>query len=169
MPPLRRLRRLKGSGSDLFCATLLCSPLAVSCRWELSDHPRFVITPIDVCVLARSHYRGIYATHGDTTAPHTDRPFDAAEGSTALSSARLFFMRGFVMLAYSAGPFVSVNSFLFYARGLGFITGFEEPDSALLPPSGSLRSSSFQFEAVQSKDQDKVSSDPSWFEEFLRE
>ena len=46
------------------------------------------------------------------------------------------------MLAYSAGPFVSVNSFLFYARGLGFITGFEEPDSALLPPSGSLRSSS---------------------------
>ena len=49
------------------------------------------------------------------------------------------------MLAYSAGPFVSVNSFLFYARGLGFITGFEEPDSALLPPSGSLRSSSFKF------------------------
>ena len=85
-----------------------------------------------------------YATHGDTTAPHTDRPFDAAEGSTALSSARLFFMRGFVMLAYSAGPFVSVNSFLFYARGLGFVTGFEEPDSALLPPSGSLRSSSIK-------------------------
>ena len=46
------------------------------------------------------------------------------------------------MLAYSAGPFVSVNSFLFYARGLGFITGFEEPDSALLPPSGSFWSSS---------------------------
>ena len=120
MPPLRRLRRLKGSGSDLFCATLLCSPLVVSCRWELSDHPRFVITPIDVCVLARSHYRGIYATHGDTTAPHTDWPFDAAEGSTALSSARLFFMRGFVMLAYSAGPFVSVNSFFVLCPGFGF-------------------------------------------------
>ena len=30
----------------------------------------------------------------------------------------------------------------FHARGLGFVTGFEEPDSALLPPSGSVWSSS---------------------------
>ena len=32
--------------------------------------------------------------------------------------------------------------FFFHARGLGFVTGFEEPDSALLPSSGSFWSSS---------------------------
>ena len=32
----------------------------------------------------------------------------------------------------------------FHCRGLDFVTGFEEPDSALLPPSGSFWSSSFR-------------------------
>ena len=39
-------------------------------------------------------------------------------------------------------PPVCLFSLFFHARGLGFVTGFEEPDSALPPPSGSFWSSS---------------------------
>jgi len=45
------------------------------------------------------------STPGDTTAPRTGRTSNAAEGATALSLARLFFMRGFVMLPlYRCSP-----------------------------------------------------------------
>ena len=81
-------------------------------------------------VFARSRHRGIYDTHGDTTAPHTDRPSDAAEGATALSLARLFVVRGFLYTAplpllpacLSTRPFFLCPEFGFYywVRGARF-------------------------------------------------
>ena len=58
----------------------------------MPHHSRLRITSIDVCVHAGSQHRGIYDTHDTTTAPHTARPFDAVEGTTALSATRFHFM-----------------------------------------------------------------------------
>ena len=77
------------------------------------------------------------------TAPHTDRPFDAVEGATALSATRFHFMWTYVSAdSLSSAPLLSAYFPFFHCRGLDFVTGFEEPDSALLPSSGSFWSSS---------------------------
>ena len=100
---------------------------------------RIDITSIDVCVHTRSQHRGIYDTHDTTTAPHTDRPFDAVEGATALSAARFHFIWACVYAdSLPSAPLLSAYFPFFHCRGLDFVTGFEEPDSALLPPSGSF-------------------------------
>ena len=113
----------------------------------MSHHSRIDITSIDVCVHARSQHRGIYDTHDTTTAPHTDRPFDAVEGATALSATRFHFMWTCVSAdSPSSAPLLSPYFPFFHCRGLDFVTGFEEPDSALLPSSGSFWSSSFKTE-----------------------
>ena len=112
-------------------------------RWDLSHHFRMDITSIDVCVHARSQHRGIYDAHDTTTAPHTDRPFDAVEGATALSATRFHFMWTYVSAdSPSSALLLSPYFPFFHYRGPDFVTGFEEPDSALLPSSGSTWSSS---------------------------
>ena len=99
---------------------------------------------IDVCVHARSQHRGIYDTHDTTTAPYTARPFDAVEGATALSATRFHFMWTCVSAdSPSSAPLLSPYFPFFHCRGLDFVTGFEEPESALLPSSGSPWSSRF--------------------------
>ena len=109
----------------------------------MSHHSRIDITSIDVCVHARSQHRGIYDTHDTTTAPHTDRPFDAVEGATAISATRFHFMWTCVSAdSPSSAPLLSPYFPFFHCRGSDFVTGFEEPDSALLPSSGSFWSSS---------------------------
>ena len=61
------------------------------------------------------------STPGDTTAPRTGRTSNAAEGATALSLARLFFMRGFVILPLSrCSLFLSVSPSFIDASGFGF-------------------------------------------------
>ena len=91
----------------------------------------------------RAQHRGIYDTHDTTTAPHTARPFDAVEGATALSATRFHFMWTCVFAdSPSSAPLLSPYFPFFHYRGLDFVTGFEEPDSALLPSSGSSWSSS---------------------------
>ena len=78
------------------------------------------------------------------TASHTDRPFDAVEGATALSATRFHFMWTYVSAdSPSSAPLLSPYFPFFHYRGSDFVTGFEEPDSALLPSSGSPWSSSF--------------------------
>ena len=80
------------------------------------------------------------------TAPHTDRPFDAVEGATALSATRFHFMWTYVSAdSLFSAPLLSPYFPFFHYRGLDFVTGFEEPDSALLPSSGSRWSSSNLF------------------------
>ena len=120
----------------------------------MSHHSRIDITSIDVCVHARSQHRGIYDTHDTTTAPHTARPFDAVEGATALSATRFHFMWTYVSAdSPSSAPLLSPYFPFFHYRGSDFVTGFEEPDSALLPSSGSRWSSSiFLHRYTQSRD-----------------
>ena len=121
----------------------------------MSHHSRIDITSIDVCVHARSQHRGIYDTHDTTTAPHTDRPFDAVEGATALSATRFHFMWTCVSAdSPSSAPLLSPYFPFFHCRGSDFVTGFEEPDSALLPPSGSFWSSSSRFETEKNLQRD---------------
>ena len=111
------------------------------------------IEDTDVCVHARSQHRGIYDTHDTTTAPYTARPFDAVEGATALSATRFHFMWTCVSADFpSSAPLLSPYFPFFHCRGLDFITGFEEPESALLPPSGSSWSSSSSFKQKEARE-----------------
>ena len=68
------------------------------------------------------------------TAPHTDRPFDAVAGATALSATRFHFMWTCVSAdSPSSAPLLSPYFPFFHCRGSDFVTGFEEPDPALNP------------------------------------
>ena len=128
-----------------FCLLVLAR-LAASWRWDLSHQSRIDITSIGGCVPARSQHRGIYDTHDTTTAPHTARPFDAVEGATALLVTRFYFMWTCVSAdSPSSAPLLSPYFPFFHCRGSDFVTGFEEPDSALLPSSGSSWSSSTYY------------------------
>ena len=112
----------------------------------MPHHSRLHITSIDVCVHAGSQHRGIYDTHATTTAPHTDRLFAAVEGATALSTTRFHFMWTCVSAdSPSSAPLLSPYFLFFHYWGSDFVTGFEEPDSALLPSSGSRWSSSILY------------------------
>ena len=101
------------------------------------------------------------------TAPHTDRPFDAVEGATALSAARCFFLHVglrfyrlsllcsyclpiplfsiagvWILLLGSRSP---IRHYYRHRAPLGVLVlsvKNEEPASALPPTSGSLGSSS---------------------------
>ena len=85
-------------------------------------------------------------------APHTDRPFDAVEGATALSATRFHFMWTCVSAdSPSSAPLLSPYFLFFHYRGSDFVTGFEEPDSTLLPSSGSPRSSSILVQKLRSR------------------
>ena len=57
------------------------------------------------------------------TAPHTDRPFDAVEGATALSATRFHFMWTCVSAdSPSSAPLLSAYFPFFHCRGLDFVT-----------------------------------------------
>ena len=55
---------------------------------------------------------------------------------------KIFFKRYVSADSLSSAPLLSAYFPFFHCRGLDFVTGFEEPDSALLPSSGSRWSSS---------------------------
>ena len=62
-----------------------------------------------------------YDTHDTTTAPHTDRPFDAVEGATALLATRFHFMWTYVSAdSPSSAPLLSPYFPFFPLPGFGF-------------------------------------------------
>ena len=76
--------------------------------------------------------QGTYGTHGDAAAPPTGRTPAVAEGATALSHSRFFFVGSFGMLLPSRCSLSCLSARLFLVpRGSDFIPGFEEPASAL--------------------------------------
>ena len=69
-----------------------------------------------------------YDTRGDTTAPHTGRTPDAAEGATALALSRLFSVGPFRYAAPLSLPslLVCLPVFFLVPRDSVFIPEFEE-------------------------------------------
>ena len=144
----RQLRRLKGYGSDLFGASLLRPPQAASWRVEFSDHSRFDVTPTDFVFSPDRDTAGSMTL--TATRPHlTLTPTGLSTRRKAPLPSRLLGFSScgasFILPLYRCSPPVCLPVLFFYARSSGFITGFEEPASALPPTSGSLRSSSSQY------------------------
>ena len=146
MPPLRRLRRLKGSDADLFLISSCAAASGVMALGFVSPLQRY---PDFILLLLTFVFTPDRNTVGSMTLT-TPRPLLTLLGLSTrwrapLPSRLLVFTScgpAFLPTPPPLLPSCLPISLFFHCRGSDFVTGFEEPDSALLPSSGSLWSSS---------------------------